>query len=144
MFILASGPPPVAHARPSGLKRHSRGKRHSRREIFQKFFFQFSKFYIFLVIPRSWGVHRYPWFENRSINMAREEADKQTHIHCTLLYRFSSNYKIPLPGSICHKEYAHFGAHGCSYQVVRGGHLKKCPRIMGSLLPFILTLGPRS
>ena len=30
--LLASGPPPAAHARPSGLKRHSRGKRHSRRE----------------------------------------------------------------------------------------------------------------
>ena len=25
-LVLASGPPPAAHARPSGLKRHSRGE----------------------------------------------------------------------------------------------------------------------
>ena len=29
---------------------------------FSNFFFKFSKFYIFLVITRSWGVHRHPWF----------------------------------------------------------------------------------
>ena len=62
-----------------GIQR-GRGKRHSRREIFHFFFqfFEILKSYIFLVIPRSWGVHRYPWFQNRSINMVRVEADDQT------------------------------------------------------------------
>ena len=48
---------------------------------FRKFFFEILKFYIFLVIPRSWGVHRYPWFENWSIDKARAEADKHRNKH---------------------------------------------------------------
>ena len=65
------------------------GKRHSRREIFQIFFWFFKiwKFHIFVFIPGSWGVHRYPWFQNWSINMARAEADKKVDILCALLYR---------------------------------------------------------
>ena len=57
-------------------------KRHWRWEIFQKILFsifEILKFYIFLVPPRSWGVHRYPWFENWSINMARAEVHIHTH-----------------------------------------------------------------
>ena len=45
------------------------------------------KFYIFLVIPRSWGVHRYPWFQNQSINVARAEVHNMEDIRCALLYR---------------------------------------------------------
>ena len=50
----------------------------------KNFFFQFFeilKFHIFLVILGSWGVHRYPWFQNRSINMARAEAHIHTRKH---------------------------------------------------------------
>ena len=57
-------------------------------ENFSKFFFQFFKIlksYTFLGIPRSWGVHRYPWFQNWFINMARTEV--HTHMNCALLYR---------------------------------------------------------
>ena len=39
--------------------------------------FETLKFYIFLVIPGSWGVHRYPWFQNQSINIARADPDKK-------------------------------------------------------------------
>ena len=88
------------------------GKRHSRREIFQKkkIFFQFFEilnFYIFLVIPRSWGVHRYPWFQNRSINMARTEVHRHTHMNCALLYRFViflSKNVIMLPQKVVENE----------------------------------------
>ena len=61
-----SGLPPAVPC----SKRHSRREEASKEEIFSKVFL----IYIFLVIPWSWGVHRYPWFENRSVNMAREEA----------------------------------------------------------------------
>ena len=72
-FSLTSRPPPAAHACPSGLKRHSR------REIFSIFFkfFKILKFYIFLVIPRSWGVQRYPCFK-----IIRENSqDRSAHTH---------------------------------------------------------------
>ena len=65
----------------SGQRLPSGFEEASRKEIFQKFFFWFFeilRFYIFLVIPGSWGVHRYPWFQNQSINMARADSDKQT------------------------------------------------------------------
>ena len=63
------------------LKRHSRREEAFKEGNFSKKKFNFSKFYIFLVIPGSWGVHRYPWFQNRFINMARSEADTQTDTH---------------------------------------------------------------
>ena len=56
-------------------KRHFRRDEASKEEIVSKVFLYFI---FFLVIPWSWGVHRYPWFENRSINMARAEADEQS------------------------------------------------------------------
>ena len=87
---LASGPPPAAHARPSGLKRHSRREEAFKEGNFSKMFFSiFRNFKIlyFLVIPGSWGVHRYPWFQNRSINMAKADPDKKSQMNCALLYR---------------------------------------------------------
>ena len=47
-------------------------------------FFEIERFYIFLVTPGSWGVNRYPWFQNRSINVARTDLDKRTSMNCTL------------------------------------------------------------
>ena len=52
-----------------------------------KFFFEIWKFYIFVVIPGSMGVHRYPWFQNRTINMARAEVDKHTKFFFTNLIK---------------------------------------------------------
>ena len=50
---------------------------------FSKMFFsifEILKFYIFLVISWSWGVHRSPWFQNLSINIARTEVHTHTWI----------------------------------------------------------------
>ena len=96
----------AAHAYPSGLKRHSWRENAFKEANFSKillyilqknFFLNFSKsqfFFIFLLIPRSWGVHRCPWFQNRSINMARTEVLMQAHMNCALSYRFlTKNFK---------------------------------------------------
>ena len=73
------------------MKRHSRGEEAFKGgrgiqggKFFKTFFFQFFeilKSYIFVVIPGSRGVHRYPWFQNRLMNMARGEADTHTRTH---------------------------------------------------------------
>ena len=56
------------------------GKKHSRREIFGLFSIPWNfKFSYYIVIPVSWRVHRYPWFQNQSINMARAEADRHKY-----------------------------------------------------------------
>ena len=88
LFTLASGPPTAAHARPSGMKRHSRREKAFKEGNFPNFF-HFLKFlkYTFEVIPGSWGVHRCPWFQNRSINMARADPDKKSQMalkECTI------------------------------------------------------------
>ena len=63
--------------------------RHSERVVFSRIL----SFCIFLVIPGSWGVHRYPWFQNRSINMARADPDKHSRMNCALLYRLEGDRK---------------------------------------------------
>ena len=71
LVLLAAGPPLAQPFAQGGIEG---GK------IF--FFFQIFEiciFYIFLVIPRSWGVHRCPcWFENLSVNKA--QAEVRTHL----------------------------------------------------------------
>ena len=43
--------------------------------------FEIWKFYISIAIYESLGVHRYPWFQNPSINMARADPDKLTNMN---------------------------------------------------------------
>ena len=69
-------------------------------KFFKKIFFQLFKilrFYNFVFIPGSWGVHRYPWFQNWSINMARgRRTTRQTDILCALSYRCASHVCVKL------------------------------------------------
>ena len=79
--ILATGPPLAAHARSSGLKKHSRREEAFKEENFSKIIlFNILKFFEFIL--GSWGVHWYPWFQNLSINMARAEVHRRTDILC--------------------------------------------------------------
>ena len=61
-------------------------------KIFQ--FFEIWKFYIFVFIPGSWGVHRYSWFQNMFIDMARVEVDTFTNMNCALFYRYPDSLEL--------------------------------------------------
>ena len=84
-------------------KKHSRRKRQSRRnEAFWEgnfqIFFTIWYFYIFLAIPGSWGFHRYPWFQNQYINMARADQDKKEKSDelCFIIYSPQGHLWWPL------------------------------------------------
>ena len=47
--------------------------------------FQNSIFRFFFYSAIGWRVHRYPWFQNRSIDKTRADPDKQIQINCALL-----------------------------------------------------------
>ena len=66
---------------------------HRNNIIFVICFFENWEYHIFPVLLGSWEVHRYHWFQNRSIKKVKIVTDTYPYINSALLYRFPFLHK---------------------------------------------------